>query len=120
MNMSRWDGRWGNARRQTECMIEFRRLLLFAICWLFSLPALAEKRVALVIGNSAYKHAPALANPKNDAEGMAAAPKRRKFDIILGVGLDEAGMRRPLQQFTDRLIEPNWHQSSMSATACTT
>ena len=39
-------------------------------------PALAETRVALVIGNSAYKHAPALANPKNDAEGMAASLKR--------------------------------------------
>ena len=26
----------------------------------------------IVIGNSAYRHAPALANPKNDAEATAA------------------------------------------------
>ena len=30
-------------------------------------PAQAEKRVALVIGNSAYKSAPKLANPASDA-----------------------------------------------------
>ena len=37
-------------------------------------PALAQsKRVALVIGNAAYKHTPRLDNPKNDAADMAAA-----------------------------------------------
>ena len=40
--------------------------------------------MALVIGNSAYKYAPVLANPKNDAEGVAAALKRLKFDVIAG------------------------------------
>ena len=29
--------------------------------------AAAEKRVALVIGNSSYEHVPQLANPSNDA-----------------------------------------------------
>ena len=76
--------------------------LLLAIA-LPVVPALAEKRVALVIGNSAYKHAPALANPRNDAEGMAAALKRLKFDVVLGVDLDETGMRRQLQDFANRL-----------------
>jgi tetratricopeptide (TPR) repeat protein len=32
----------------------------------------AERRVALVIGNSAYEHAPALRNPVNDAKAFAA------------------------------------------------
>ena len=36
-------------------------------------PAAAEKRVALVIGNSAYQHTAPLPNPKNDAVAMAAA-----------------------------------------------
>ena len=54
-------------------------------------PAFAEKRVALVIGNSAYKHAPALANPRNDAEGIAVALKRLQLDVVLGVDLDGGG-----------------------------
>ena len=41
---------------------------LFALCLLCQ-PALAEKRVALVIGNSAYEKATRLANPANDCSG---------------------------------------------------
>jgi hypothetical protein len=33
-------------------------------------PAEAEKRVALVIGNAAYVHAPALRNPASDARAI--------------------------------------------------
>src|SRR5215468_10037519 len=66
-------------------------------------PALAEKRVALVIGNGAYQHAPALANPKNDAEGMAAALKRLGFDVALGVDLDKAATDRMLESFERKL-----------------
>ncbi|MGO9326712.1 MAG: peptidase C14, caspase catalytic subunit p20, partial [Steroidobacteraceae bacterium] len=41
--------------------------VIFATCLSLSTPAHAEKRVALVIGNSAYKSVPRLDNPKNDA-----------------------------------------------------
>jgi len=41
-------------------------LAIFAV-WLGCGSAHAEKRVALVIGNSAYKSAPRLTNPVNDA-----------------------------------------------------
>jgi hypothetical protein len=40
----------------------------------------AERRVALVIGNSAYDIAP-LANPKNDADDISAALRRLQFDV---------------------------------------
>jgi uncharacterized caspase-like protein len=89
-----------NARRGT---IALRRLILFAACWVLAAPAFAEKRVALVIGNAAYKHAPALANPRNDAEAMAAALKRLKFEVIAGVDLDEAATRRLLREFAEKL-----------------
>jgi uncharacterized caspase-like protein len=79
------------------------RLLLVLSAILLAAPTLAETRVALVIGNSAYKHAPALANPKNDAEGVAASLKRLKFDVLLGVDLDEAGMRRLLRDFAGKV-----------------
>jgi len=77
------------------------RSTLLLLC--LATPALAETRVALVIGNAAYKHAPALANPKNDAEGVAVSLRRLKFDVLLGVDLDEAGMRRLLREFAGKV-----------------
>ncbi|HEX9589133.1 MAG TPA: caspase family protein, partial [Bradyrhizobium sp.] len=52
----------------------------------------ADKRVALVIGNSAYRNAPPLPNPRNDAEDVAAALKRTGFETIVGLDLDKAKM----------------------------
>jgi len=56
------------------------------------LPSHAEKRVALVIGNGAYKNAPALPNPRNDAEDVSAALERAGFETIAGLDLDKNGM----------------------------
>lgn len=55
-------------------------------------PALADRRVALVIGNGAYVHAPHLPNPPHDAEDVAAALRRSGFETILGLDLDKAKM----------------------------
>lgn len=54
------------------------------------------KRVALVIGNGAYRNVPALLNPPNDASDIAAALKRLGFTVTLAAnaGFDE--MRRAL------------------------
>jgi hypothetical protein len=49
-----------------------------------SVEASVGKRVALVIGNSAYKHAGELANPRNDAADLVAALKARGFHTIEG------------------------------------
>ena len=48
-------------------------IFCFAALSFFSLgtPCLADKRVALVIGNGAYKHTPTLLNPPNDAVDVA-------------------------------------------------
>jgi uncharacterized caspase-like protein len=45
-------------------------------------PTLADRRVALVIGNSAYQHAPVLAKPVNDARAMAAMFERAGFAVV--------------------------------------
>ena len=45
--------------------------VLLAAALLVSEPAFAEKRVALVIGNSAYKNVARLNNPVNDAAAVA-------------------------------------------------
>ena len=51
-------------------------LLSLSFDLLCARPALAEKRVALVVGNSAYQHAGRLANPRNDATDVGAALKK--------------------------------------------
>jgi len=61
--------------------------------------AIAENRVALVIGNGAYKNAPALANPLNDAPDVSAALTRPGFDVILQVNLDQLAMQDALIRF---------------------
>jgi caspase domain-containing protein len=65
--------------------------------------AQAERRVALVIGNSAYKHAGELPNPRNDATDIAGALKALKFEVIEGRDLDRAAMERKLREFARAL-----------------
>src|SRR5438045_3395395 len=63
----------------------------------------AQKRVALVIGNSAYKHTGDLANPKNDATDMAVALKTRRFQVIEGYDLDKASLDQKVRDFAAAL-----------------
>jgi uncharacterized caspase-like protein len=65
-------------------------------------PAVAEKRVALVIGNSSYEKVAPLGNPANDAGLMAETFKAAGFDAVdLRRNLNVAGMRRALKEFFD-------------------
>ena len=64
-----------------------------------TLPARAESRFALVIGNGAYKHVPALSNPPNDAEDVAATLKSLGFKVTLKLDLDLAAMQRAIDEF---------------------
>jgi uncharacterized caspase-like protein len=72
---------------------------------LLVLPAIAhaQKRVALVIGNSAYKHAGELTNPNNDAADMAAALRKFSFQVIDGFDLDKASFDRKVREFGSAL-----------------
>jgi uncharacterized caspase-like protein len=62
-------------------------------------PVLADKRVALVVGNGAYRHADPLANPVNDARGVRAALTKLGFEVIFGEDLDQNALRRAIGQF---------------------
>jgi uncharacterized caspase-like protein len=66
-------------------------------------PAAAQKRVALVIGNSAYTHAARLANPVNDATDIAAALKSVGIDVILGLDLDKRAFDAKVREFSRAL-----------------
>lgn len=78
-------------------------LIVLAVLLLVCQPASAEKRVALVIGNSTYKSVPALPNPANDAAALTATLKGAGFDIVDSkLDLPIAGMRRALREFSDQ------------------
>ena len=61
------------------------------------------KRVALVIGNSAYQNTSKLTNPKNDATDIAAALKKHGFQVIDGFDLDKAAFDRKVRDFSATL-----------------
>src|SRR5690349_22850927 len=83
--------------------IGFLRFLLVAAALLICGPALAEKRVALVLGNSAYQNVPPLANPVNDAALMADTFRKAGFDLVeLKQNLTVQETRRVLRDFTDK------------------
>jgi uncharacterized caspase-like protein len=71
---------------------------------LLSSNAQAERRVALVIGNSAYQHTAKLDNPRNDAADMGAALRKHGFQIIEGFDLDKASLDRKIRDFAGALV----------------
>jgi uncharacterized caspase-like protein len=70
--------------------------------WFFSQPAFADKRVALVMGNSAYQKVNPLVNPVNDSGAISATFKSAGFDVVeLKRDLNVSEMRRALRDFSD-------------------
>lgn len=65
--------------------------------------AVPERRVALVIGNSAYTAVPPLANPQRDAKGVSAALKRLGFEVVEGYDLKMAEMTGVVREFAQKL-----------------
>jgi tetratricopeptide (TPR) repeat protein len=69
--------------------------------------AQAEKRVALVIGNSAYQHAVALPNPASDARLISDTLLSLGFFVVGGgakIDLDKAGFDTALAEFDRELV----------------
>jgi uncharacterized caspase-like protein len=65
--------------------------------------ALAEKRVALVIGNSAYQNAPQLSNPAKDAAAVGDMLRKANFEVVESVlDANNQDMRRTLREFADK------------------
>ncbi|QPF87915.1 caspase family protein [Bradyrhizobium genosp. L] len=73
-------------------------------CTVASIPAFAERRVALVIGNSAYRNTVQLPNPRNDATDVARMLKSAGFEVVEGVDLDKRGMDDAFRRFADAAV----------------
>ena len=80
-------------------------LLRVAVVFLLLLSSAAHagKRVALVIGNSAYQYAGELPNPRNDAADVAAGLRRHGFQVIDGLDLEKAALERKIRDFATAL-----------------
>lgn len=59
----------------------------------------SQRKVALVIGNGAYKNANPLANPRNDAADMTKMLKAMGFTVVSGTDLDYSGMQKTIRSF---------------------
>jgi hypothetical protein len=80
--------------------------ILFLSILLGSYSAVAEDRVALVIGNWEYSHKP-LKNPKNDVRDMRATLKRLGFSVIYRENLSQIEMEKAILEFKNRLERKN-------------
>ncbi|MFB6421183.1 MULTISPECIES: caspase family protein [Bradyrhizobium] len=75
-------------------------VLLIVASWFWTGAALAEKRVALVMGNSAYKNVARLANPANDAALVGGMFRKAGFDAVdVKLDLNVVDMRKALREF---------------------
>ncbi len=85
------------------------RVFLFGLatlCGLVALPVLAQqpaqRRLALVIGESAYTTAP-LATPANDAGLIANTLSEAGFEVIGARDLEQDALRKSLREFLDKV-----------------
>lgn len=95
----KWSASFWEARE-----LRIRHILLTVLfSALMATSATADKRVALVIGNSAYQNVPKLANPANDATMIASTLKGSGFDsVILRDDVTKDAMRKALRDFADQ------------------
>ena len=66
-------------------------------------PALAERRVAIAIGNANYATVGALKNPIHDATGVARALRELGFEVTLATDLDKANFEKRISAFANSL-----------------
>src|SRR6202165_4514110 len=94
----------GFERRFAGLMAFFRSFFLaVAVLAATVVAAHADKRVALVIGNSAYKNVNRLKNPANDAVAVVAMFKKAGFDSVDSrLDLNIVEMRRALREFGNK------------------
>src|SRR3954452_7640219 len=76
--------------------------IIIAICCA-NQSALADKRVAFVVGNSDYKNVTVLPNPVNDAAAIAQMFRKASFDVVESRrDLTNYELRRALRDFTEK------------------
>lgn len=100
--------RWLPTRRALRA-ISLHCATIVAAALLAWTAALAEpapdRRVALVVGNSAYRKVTPLPNPRNDASDVAEALTALGFEVITALDADQAAFNQALGQFSRRATD---------------
>lgn len=78
-------------------------LVAFFMALIATAPAFGEDRLALVIGNGAYRNVPALDNPVNDARLMARTLEDVGFRVTMITEADRATMERAVERFGEEV-----------------
>ena len=80
--------------------MRYLTIIVSLICMAFAAnPAKAERRVAFVVGNGAYKNVAQLPNPAVDAKAMAGVLRNVGFDVVEGTNLTRDKMTERLLEF---------------------
>jgi Caspase domain/Lysozyme inhibitor LprI len=83
------------------------RILMFVLLALpiSMVPAAAQEKVALVIGNASYTNATTLANPRNDAKAVADKLTSIGFEVALYEDLNGQDFRVALGVFSEKALK---------------
>jgi uncharacterized caspase-like protein len=80
--------------------MRYLTLILSLICMLVTAHAAkADRRVAFVVGNGAYRNVAQLPNPPIDAKAMAGVLRNVGFEVVEGTNLTRDGMTERLLEF---------------------
>jgi uncharacterized caspase-like protein len=80
--------------------MRYATLIFSLLCMALSASAAqAERRVAFVVGNGAYKNVAQLPNPPVDAKAMAAVLRNVGFEVVEGTNLTRDKMTEKLLDF---------------------
>jgi uncharacterized caspase-like protein len=81
--------------------MRFLAVVFSLLCMIFTTvnAARADKRVAFVVGNGAYKNVAQLPNPPIDAKAMASVLRNVGFDVVEGTNLTRDKMTEKLLDF---------------------
>ena len=85
-------------------MVRAALLVLLTLPLLATMVHGAPARIALVIGNGDYEHAP-LKNPVNDASLMAATLRGVGFEVLDYTNVNRRGLKRAFSRFGRRIEE---------------
>jgi hypothetical protein len=80
--------------------MRYLTVILSLICMMFTAHAAkADRRVAFVVGNGAYKNVAQLPNPPVDAKAMASVLRNVGFEVVEGTNLTRDKMTERLLEF---------------------
>src|SRR5438094_7301394 len=79
------------------------KLMIPAAVLLGAHSASAESRLALVIGQSAYKSVPALPNPGNDARAVTQMLTDSGFEVVSAADLSQNQLREKVSEFAGKI-----------------